>query len=430
MSKKYTFRKVVNDLHLWVGLPCTLVLFIMCLTGTMYVFNREITQWVDQDKFQVSAPAQAQVLPISQLISIVEKEKKDSRVSVIQIPENTNEAWTFGFLPKGKKGEGKEPAGVKAEKGKQGKAPKKEKPKNFWVNPYTGAIQGDAQTPTVKFFASTLQLHRWLMIENHDIGGLITGIACFGMLFLCISGFILWLPAKISSWKKWKVWKTGLVIKTDASGKRLNFDLHKTLGFYAFVFVTIMALTGPIFAYEWYRDGYRNLFGFKAIEENTEVAVTGNAIVFEKLIAEANRVYPYTGALRINIPKKAEGTVSIQKNHSGFFASAGTDRIVFNPYSGQALLIDRFSEKPFGQKMTSLTKAIHTGEIFGTFTKILYFLACLIATSLPITGFFIWWNRGKSDKGKAKTKVAATPSIPIPARAVRRSPVMQTSAKS
>ncbi len=430
MNKKYTFRKVVNDLHLWVGLPCTLVLFIMCLTGTMYVFNREITQWIDHDKFQVSAPAQARILPISQLIQIVEREKKDSRVSVIQIPEHMNEAWTFGFLPKDKQTERKEITIKKVKAAKETKAPKKEKPKNFWVNPYTGAIQGDAQTPTVKFFASTLQLHRWLMIENHDIGGLITGISCFGMLFLCISGIILWLPAKISSWKKWNVWKTGFVIRTDASGKRLNFDLHKTLGFYAFIFVTIMALTGPIFAYEWYREGYRNLFGYKAPEESTEVAITGEKVALETLVAEANRVYPYMGALRINIPKKAEGTISIQKNQTGFFASAGTDRVVFNPYSGKVLLVDRFADKPLGQQITSSTKLIHTGEIFGTFTKILYFIACLIATSLPITGFFIWWNRGKSDKSKVKTRAASVPAANRPARVVRPRPVIQASVKS
>ncbi len=427
MNKTYTFRKILHTLHLWVGLPCTLVIFIMCLTGTMYAFNRELTQWIDHDKFQITAPAEAHVLPISELINIVEQQKKDSRVSVIQIPESSTEAWTFGFLPKGKE---VKKENIRTAPGKEAKAPKKEKPKNFWVNPYTGAIQGDAQTPTVKFFASTLQMHRWLMIENHDIGGLITGTACFGMLFLCISGIILWLPAKISSWKKWNVWKPGFAIKTDASGKRLNFDLHKTLGFYAFIFVTIMALTGPIFAYEWYREGYRKLLGYKAPEEQTEVSVRGKAVAYEQLISEANRVYPYSGAIRLTIPKKAEGAVSIQKNQTGFFASAGTDRILLNPYSGQVLLVDRFADKPLGEQITASSKLIHTGEIFGTFTKILYFLACLIATSLPITGFFIWWNRVKSEKGQARIRANTASVTPRPVRAVRSRPVMQTSAKA
>ncbi|MDR3273390.1 MAG: PepSY domain-containing protein, partial [Flavobacteriaceae bacterium] len=35
------------------------------------------------------------------------------------------------------------------------------------------------------------------------------------------------------------------------------------------------------------------------------------------------------------------------------------------------------------------------GEVFGTFSKILYFLACLIGTSLPVTGTLIWLNKMK-----------------------------------
>jgi uncharacterized iron-regulated membrane protein len=40
-------------------------------------------------------------------------------------------------------------------------------------------------------------------------------------------------------------------------------------------------------------------------------------------------------------------------------------------------------------------KALHTGEIFGQFTKFLWFLGCLIATSLPVSGTLIWWNKRK-----------------------------------
>jgi uncharacterized iron-regulated membrane protein len=65
-----------------------------------------------------------------------------------------------------------------------------------------------------------------------------------------------------------------------------------------------------------------------------------------------------------------------------------------------------FSEKPFNVQIASLIKPIHTGEIFGTFSKIIYFLACLIATSLPITGTLIWLNKMKKGSKKKKVKRA------------------------
>jgi len=54
-------------------------------------------------------------------------------------------------------------------------------------------------------------------------------------------------------------------------------------------------------------------------------------------------------------------------------------------------------------QIASLIKPIHTGQIFGTFSKIIYFIACLIATSLPITGTIIWLNKLKK-KRKRKLK--------------------------
>ena len=52
-------------------------------------------------------------------------------------------------------------------------------------------------------------------------------------------------------------------------------------------------------------------------------------------------------------------------------------------------------------------KAIHTGEVFGTFSKPLYFIACLLATSLPVTGIIIWLNKRNKKPAPRKNKKAA-----------------------
>ena len=58
-----------------------------------------------------------------------------------------------------------------------------------------------------------------------------------------------------------------------------------------------------------------------------------------------------------------------------------------------------FGDLPVRQQIGKSVKALHTGEIFGQFTKFLWAIACAIATSLPITGTLIWWNkRGKKGK--------------------------------
>lgn len=46
-----------------------------------------------------------------------------------------------------------------------------------------------------------------------------------------------------------------------------------------------------------------------------------------------------------------------------------------------------------GEKMLRLNGEIHFGSLFGIISKIPVFLGCLLAASLPITGFYIWWGR-------------------------------------
>ncbi len=340
------------------------------------------------------------------LMAKVETEIK-GKISNIQIPENTSEAWTVALnIPEKGVAEGK----VKEEsasKMSRKKEERKVKSVSYFVNPYTGKILGDAQTSSSAFFATTLKLHRWLLMDK-SIGGVITGTAAVMMIFLQISGLILWFPAKIKSWKKSGSWTPGFKVKTDARFKRVNFDMHKTLGFYAFVFVTIMALTGPYFAFDWYKEGFTKLMGVTK-KENPVSAIPGKntPVDLETVLANAGKVYSYTGNIRINMPSDSVGTFTVLKSQSGFLTLAAVDRVYFDQYTGVLVRLEKYSDKPLGEKITSSVKFIHTGELFGTFSKILYFLACLVATSLPISGFFIWFNKGKKEpkKGKLRTKV-------------------------
>ena len=405
MKSKYTFRKLVNDLHLWVGLPSAVILFIMCLTGTIYAFRIDITHFLDRDKFAISAESKG-LMPLAALTSKVEREL-NGKISNIQIPENKSEAWTIALnIPEKEKSDKKEtePKAHKDMKMSGKKEEAKGKSVSYFVNPYNGKILGDAQTSSLTFFATTLKVHRWLLLDK-KIGGIITGTAALMMIFLQISGLILWFPAKIKNWKKSGSWSPGFKVKTDASFKRVNFDLHKTLGFYAFFFVTIMAITGPYFAWDWYKEGFSKVLGVEK-KENPVSLVKRNTIQvpLEVVLANAAKVYTYPGNIRINMPSDSLGTFAVLKSQSGFFKLAAIDRIYFDQYSGNMVRLEKYSDKSLGEKITSSVKFIHTGELFGTFSKLLYFIACLLATSLPVSGFLIWYNKGKKEPKKVKTK--------------------------
>lgn len=423
MKNKLTFRRVIHLVHLWVGIPCALFLFFICISGTVYVFNKEITQWFDRDLYTIKETEGAVKLTPDQLKVLVENEKKGMITAAIQIPQSNNEAWVFSMRPKEDKkskpqGEMKEmpPSPPKAE-GREGKGerggPQKKKNervqmKNFYVNPYSGKVLADVQTPSAKFFLFVMQFHRWLLIDNHDIGAAITGTAAISMILLQITGMMLWFPAKIKSWKKKHLWKQGFVVKRNASGKRFNFDLHKAIGFYTFLFITIMAITGPVMGFDWYKAGFSKALGVTPVKkgQENEMKSAANkdslpAISITSALAKSDEVLAGNFTTKISLPKDSLGIFTVQKNKEGFFTSPAADRLMIDQYSAQVMKVERFAEKTTGQKIVTLAKAIHTGEIFGTFSKILYFIACLFATSLPITGVIIWWGRRNKTSKKS-----------------------------
>src|SRR5690606_39505133 len=66
------------------------------------------------------------------------------------------------------------------------------------------------------------------------------------------------------------------------------------------------------------------------------------------------------------------------------------------PYT--TLFRSLFADKPLHKQFVEISKPLHTGEIMGLPSAILYFIVALIGCMLPITGFIIWWKDRKSTR--------------------------------
>lgn len=386
-SSAFTWKKVrkfFNDIHLWLGIGAGLILFVVCLTGTIYTFRTEIEEWLEPEKYFVTMPADGQVLEAEALISKFEEENAEGKVTSVTIPEDQQRAYILN---------------VKKEGERRGA--------NFYVNPYNGEITGDGDSVASGFFMTVFRLHRWLLLDT-EVGRPIVGWATVIFAFLVITGMIIWFPQRLKSWKQ------GLKIKWSGNWKRVNHDLHNALGFYSSIFLLIMALTGLYWSFDWYRDGLYTVLGVEnnrggrgseGGEERPEIAA-GESLTLAELMQVADRELPYTGNYRISLPNEQQPMVSISKNKTGFFAPAAGDQLSLNPISGEVVTKEIFAEKPINQRIARSIKALHIGNVYGTFSKIIYFISCLIATSLPITGTIIWINKlKKKAKRKAKASV-------------------------
>ena len=422
MKKKYSFRKFSNDIHLWLGIASGLVLFVVCLTGTILTFEKEIVEWADSERYHVEAAAGATVIPIDELVAKTEAGLK-GKVTGIEIPANPNAVYRFTVQEKGPKGgkpeEGKgdrmknaEGGGMK--KAEAGPGAKAEGPKGgkggggktYLVNPYNGDITGTTKSATAEFFSTMMGLHRWLLLQDSG-GKIIVGAATIIFVFLVLSGLVLWWPIKLRNWKQ------GFQIKFSGNWKRINHDLHNTLGFYSFVVLLIMALTGLCWSFEWYKTGVSDVLGDEVFKQRREKPMpsdpmnAGNAAkpMLASLISSADQSFPYEGNYRLRFPADSAGSYVINKSRSGFFVLTAADKIQFEQYTGAVLKTEKFSDKPFNEQVASSVRSLHLGDIYGTFSKIIYFLACLFATSLPVTGTIIWINKlRKKNKKQAAGK--------------------------
>lgn len=433
-------RKLFNDIHLWFGLISGIIIFFVCLSGTIYVFNTELKEMAAPHLYSVETLKRDNIpskLKTALLISAAEKEG-NGKASAIKIPFDISKTYTItikkqedskekdkGLKDSDKKGNQNQVINGSKKHFKNLKSEKKEgkgaerggRGTQYMVNPYSGIIVGNSQsskTFTSEFMQLMFSLHRWLLLdkieepifgslENRKLGSYISGTATILFTLGVITGIVIWFPQKLKSWKQ------GLKIKTSGNWKRLNHDLHNSLGFYSCIFLLLMGLTGPQWSFSWYREGLRKSLGTYQPEGHqdkkhaTSIWKAGYAtLTVEEFLKIADAHLAYKGDYQVMLPSDSLATVTIMKNKIGFFAPAAADRIVLDQYSGAIIEKEIFKDKPFNERISSSIKALHVGDVYGTFSKILYFLACLIATSLPITGTIIWINKLKKKRKPAR----------------------------
>lgn len=467
-------RKFFNDIHLWGGLVSGIVVFIVCITGTIYVYNTEIREAASPEYYNVEPSGEP--LQLDTLLALA-KTSIQGEIRGVNVP--FSKTTTFGVLyskaAKDAKGSGEQKRGdkqralvalaqrdsagsqmqhsgslvdknvkvrsekvtlqdrqtEKSDKSEQKAQLKSDAPKEakkgggrrrlnqMMVNPYTGEMIGDVtevKTRTAGFMQKMFSLHRWLMlneienpifdgVENRKLGSWISGTATLLFLLGVVSGLIIWFP------KKLRGWKNGLKIRWSGNWKRINHDIHNTLGLYTWVVLFLMAITGPFWSFDWYREGWQKSWGTHAsqkVEQNEKAkplsqVIPGKAILtLTETVFAVNQALPYNGDITINFATDSVGTISVSKNRVGFFAPAASDKLILDQYTGEVLESDIFREKPLRERIGSSIKALHVGNVYGQFSKILYFIGCLVATSLPITGVLIWINKMKKPLKRKK----------------------------
>ncbi len=379
-----TLKKIIGKLHLWLGLSSGLVVFIISITGCIYAFQFEIQNLIQPYRFVEYE--EKPVLPPSQLRAIAEKELPGKKIHAVLYakPGNAAQVIFYDFDP--------------------------EYFYLVYLNPYSGEVS-KVKDENADFFRIVLMGHFYLWLPP-EIGQPAASIATLIFLVMLITGLILWWP------KNKKATKQRFKIKWTARWRRKNYDLHNVLGFYITWIAIILAATGLVFGFQWFAKGVyavaggeKELMYIEPASDTTaqiiQMASPASDVLYKKMWAEN----PTAEVMEVHVPETSASpiAVSINPDDKTYWQ---TDYRYFDQYTLEELSVNhiygRSEEAKAADKLLRMNYDIHTGAIIGLPGKILAFFASLIAASLPVTGFYIWWGRRNKNKVE-KENVAAAP---------------------
>ena len=378
----WSFKQIVLFMHRWLGLITGLVVFVVSVTGCIYVFQHEINNWRFADMRYVDPPASAETLPLSTLEQKAEQAMGPSAPPFYNIItyKDPTKAWRFLVY------EGKPDAvtyfGSIAEY------------RSVYLNPYTGAVTGHLNNK-YEFFNLVKYLH-WSLLLSTDYGQPIVGWSTFVFVILLVTGLVLWWPAR---WSK-RLIRRNFTLKWNATWRRINYDLHNVIGFYATLAALILALTGMVWSFGWFKSTVYAV-GAGSTERPAPMVNASDTTQSGSRERALNTAFAYAWN---HIPEAERFSVGLpsENDEAGVIRISGydgketyyrRDALVFDQYSGQLLDRKDYEETNGGERLIAMNYDIHVGSIGGLPGKMLAFLASLVCASLPLTGFIVWFDR-------------------------------------
>jgi uncharacterized iron-regulated membrane protein len=388
------FRKIIFWCHLPVGAIAGVVILIMCVTGVLLSYEKQITSWADTRGYRSAPPtAGAQQLPIEDLIAKA-RETRGAIPTEITLKADPEAPAELAF--------GRETT--------------------VFANPYTGAILGEGSQKTRAFFRTVTDWHRWLGAkgDNRNVARAITGACNLGFLFLVMSGFYLWWPR---NWNL-KAVRNVTWFRRGLPSKARDFNWHNVIGFWSAVPLFIVVLSAVVISYTWAGNLVYRIVGETppAPRANQPPANrdNGSQPTFENLNSAWTRAEQQVSdwrSISLQLPAAASAPLTFNIDSGTGGQPQKRAQLVLDRATGNVVRWEPFSSYTRGRQLRSILRFAHTGEVVGIVGQTIAGLVSTGGAVLVITGLALairrllaWLGRGS----KSLQPSAIDVSEPIP----------------
>lgn len=348
-------------LHRWLSLPSALILLVVCLSGTVFVYADEIMSLIHKPYATVPVVG-TKHLPVEKLRDTLHDRFPTYHVGNVVIFKDPHAAYKFLIFNK--------------EEGIQ----------TVFVNPYNAEILGCSKAHN--FFYIVAHLHSELLLGA--VGAWIVKIATILFLVILITGFLLWKPKKLTS----SNYQNFFTLKRSKTFRKMAFNHHRILGFYAVAILLVLALTGTVMAFDTLQRLVNKAFTSKdSIHRDFTTAGSKSS---KDLVSIDRVIQPLLEQADVKMVKIS---LMRKENEEPYMILAG-DKIDILTYNGSMKQYDCHSGmeiqdsaiKAQSETNNFLLK-LHLGQWGGWLSKLLTFLSGLIASYLIVTGLVIWYNK-------------------------------------
>ncbi|CAA2140810.1 PepSY domain-containing protein [Hyphomicrobium sp. ghe19] len=426
-------RGLLVLVHRWAGLFIAVFLFIAGLTGSVISWDHELDEWLNPDLFEAKQAGP----PLQPLELVARFEASNPQGRVTYFPLSYEPGQTAGLFVEPRV----DPTTGRLYELDYNQA---------YVEPATGEVRGKRYWGKISLDRRDIlpflyKLHYSMHIPDFygiDRWGVwLMGIVGVVWLFDCFAGLWLTFPlsrqrravANVNSFalgdKSWIArWAPAWRIKTGASAYRLNFDIHRAFGLWAWLLLLILAFTSISMnlGEEVVRPALGKIFTLTPdVADSRTMAPIDKPIPAQMSFASILNIAPEEAAKKSwQEPLGSTFYNQLTGIYSVSFFEVGEEHgngglepktLYFDGNTGQLLGDSVPWAGTAADIFMQLQFPLHSGRIAGLPGRIALSIMGLVVAALSLTGIVIWFKKRlartrttRTFDGKAASPIAAS----------------------
>jgi len=362
-SSNLRLQTAIRNIHLWVGLVVGTMFCLMSLSGSLIVFRADI-----EHSFRPQWTPTSQARPQSVLTEAarnIQQRWPGATIVSLNIPPgpadpNVREPYEIDTrLPDGRTA-------------------------HVFTDSRSGEVLGTFDLPWLTWI---VELHHNLRLG--PTGKQVVGVIGIGLFFTSLTGLTLWMLRKPNL-------RTALRVRTQASWKAANFDIHRSAGLVANALLLIVSITGIYLAYP---NTIQSVLGVAPDETRRRIKAARDkgeglreeAKPIDELLTAVRQAVPGRSVRQISFADKSgRGQVTVRIWAPGDVRPKGSNRVTLDASTARVLHFDRASDWSPIKRLTQSATPVHYAEWGGLPLRILWAFIGFAPPVLFVSGFLIW----------------------------------------